>query len=149
MHKSHLLRAGRVSLIGQTYHVTFATHERRPLFDDFCLAREAMKQFGAIDRYGDTRTHVFILMPDHVHWLFTLESGSLGRVLSRAKSRSAHAVKSTLPDTDAVWQKDYFDHALRTEDSLHAVGEYILSNPVRAGLAAQCGDYPHWFAEWV
>ena len=149
MHKSHLLRAGRISLVGQTYHVTFATHDRRPLFDDFWLAREVMTLFGGLDHHGETRTHVLMLMPDHVHWLFTLESGSLGRVMSRAKSRSAHVVKSRRPEIEVVWQKDYFDHALRAEESFRAVGEYILANPVRAGLVEQSGDYPHWFAEWV
>jgi putative transposase len=149
MHKSHLLRVGRVSLIGQTYHVTFTTQDRRRLFEDFWLARGVMKQFSRFDGYGETRTHALMLMPDHVHWLFTLESGSLGRVMSRAKSRSAHAVKTQRSDIDIVWQKDYYDHALRSDEAFLTVGEYIVANPVRAGLVENSGDYPHWFAEWV
>jgi putative transposase len=136
-------------LVGQAYHVTFTTFNRTRLFDDFGLARAAMRQFGRLDAHGETRTHALMLMPDHVHWLFTLESGSLGRVMSRAKSRSAHAAKSLRPGIDNVWQKDYFDRALRGDESFRAVGEYIVANPVRAGLVDNPGDYPHWFAEWV
>jgi putative transposase len=136
-------------MLGQCYHVTFATQDRRRLFDDFWLARTVIKQFSRLESFGETRTHALMLMPDHVHWLFTLQSGELGRVLSRAKSRSAHSAKIERPHIDVVWQKDYFDHALRSDESFLAIGEYIVANPVRAGLVENIGDYPHWFAEWV
>ena len=46
------------------------------------------------------------------------------------------------PGTVRVWQPSYFDHALRREEDLEAVGNYILNNPVREGLVAEAGDYP-------
>ena len=33
-----------------------------------------------------------------------------------------------------LWQPRYFDHVVRTEESLVAIAEYILNNPVRQGL---------------
>ncbi len=149
MHHSHHLRRGRVSLIGQIYHVTFATAERKRLFDDFCLARAAVRLFGTLDASGETHSHAFMLMPDHVHWLFTLRNGDLGRLLARSKTLSSRDVRRVRPELDVVWQKDYYDHALRADEDLRVVGEYILANPVRAGLAAAPGDYPHWFADWL
>ena len=149
MHRSHELRKGRVSLAGQAYHVTFATAGRRRLFEDFGVARAVMRVFHALDGFGDTRTHAFMLMPDHAHWLFTLERGVLSRVVGRAKTLSSRDVRKLRPDLDAVWQKEYFDHALRADEAFRVVGEYIVANPVRAGLVEHAGLYSHWFAEWL
>ncbi len=44
--------------------------------------------------------------------------------------------------SDKVWQRSFFDHALRDEESLEAVARYIVSNPVRAGLVEDWRDYP-------
>ena len=48
-----------------------------------------------------------------------------------------------------VWQKGYFDRALRYEEDLKAAARYIIANPLRAGLVAQVGDYPLWDAIWL
>jgi putative transposase len=149
MHRSHDLRKGRVSVAGQTYHVTCATAERRRLFDDFWLARVAMRRFGTVDASGETTTHAFMLMPDHMHWLFTLNSGTLSRAVARAKTLSSRDVRALRGDLASIWQKDYYDHALRTDEAFRGIGEYIVANPLRAELVNSPGDYPHWFAEWV
>jgi len=43
--------------------------------------------------------------------------------------------------TGRVWQDESFDHILRGDESLSKKMEYILQNPVRAGLAARSQDY--------
>ena len=85
----------------------------------------------------------------HAHWLFTLEHGVLSRVVGRAKTLSSRDVRKLRPDLDAVWQKEYFDRALRADETFRLVGEYIVANPVRAGLVEHAGLYSHWFAEWL
>jgi putative transposase len=44
--------------------------------------------------------------------------------------------------TDKVWQARSYDHALRTDQRLADVANYILNNPVRAGLSSNWEDYP-------
>jgi hypothetical protein len=39
------------------------------------------------------------------------------------------------------WQKDFFDHILRKDESLPSVIRYILENPVRKGLVSDWRDY--------
>ena len=34
----------------------------------------------------------------------------------------------------ALWQRRFYDHFLRSEESVEATARYILSNPVRQGL---------------
>ena len=49
----------------------------------------------------------------------------------------------------ALWQCGFHDHALRREEDLLGVARYVVANPVRAGLVARVGDYPHWDAIWL
>jgi len=44
------------------------------------------------------------------------------------------------------WQRDFFDHRLRSRESLNQKSEYILQNPVRAGLVQTLGN-GHTFGE--
>jgi REP-associated tyrosine transposase len=44
------------------------------------------------------------------------------------------------------WQRDFFDHRLRTDESSNDKARYILQNPVRAGLVDRPEDWPYQFA---
>ncbi len=41
-----------------------------------------------------------------------------------------------------MWQRSFFDHALRREEDLRKAAEYVLNNPVRDGLVEDRRDYP-------
>jgi len=41
------------------------------------------------------------------------------------------------------WQQDFFEHRLRHDESAREKADYILANPVRAGLVARPEDWPH------
>lgn len=60
------------------------------------------------------------------------QSGSLSAIVQNFKSISArrmHAARGTL--RAPVWQRNYYEHVIRTEDELKAIREYILGNPAR------------------
>jgi REP element-mobilizing transposase RayT len=40
------------------------------------------------------------------------------------------------------WQKDFYDHVIRTNEDIAAQVRYILDNPVRKGLASSWEEYP-------
>jgi putative transposase len=40
-----------------------------------------------------------------------------------------------------VWQEEFFDHVLRSHDSLAEKVDYIRQNPVRAGLVEDEKEY--------
>jgi REP element-mobilizing transposase RayT len=92
----------------------------------------------------------WVLMPDHLHWLLVLGNRhSLGQVLNVLKGRSARALNRHLGRRGAIWQPAFHDHALRADEELREIARYIVANPLRAGLAAKLGDYPHWDAVWL
>jgi hypothetical protein len=42
----------------------------------------------------------------------------------------------------SLWHKSYHDHVVRSEEDLLQIAEYILGNPVRAGLVESAAEYP-------
>jgi hypothetical protein len=46
------------------------------------------------------------------------------------------------------WQKGFFDHVLRSDESYSQKWEYVRENPVRAGLAKTLEDWPYWGELW-
>ncbi len=43
----------------------------------------------------------------------------------------------------SFWQKGFWDHFLRADEELRAAVEYVLANPVRAGLVQDGHVYPY------
>ena len=145
------LRKGRVSEPGRVYHVRAATEGRRPLFDDLFLGREVVRCLRFVHQRGDVESLAFVVMPDHLHWLFRLTgSRMLDGVMHAVKRHSARQI-NRLRGTQgmAVWQKGYFDRALRGEDDPRVAARYIISNPLRAGLCRKVGNYSLWDAGWL
>jgi putative transposase len=85
---------------------------------------------------------LFLVMPDHIHILvrFPVEPG-MRKTMTAWKRYTAHT--QGIP-----WQRDFFDHRLRNDESLVEKAHYIRNNPVRAGLAKDARDWPYvWDAE--
>jgi REP element-mobilizing transposase RayT len=85
-------------------------------------------------------------MPDHVHLIFTpLYDGdsfySIAEIMQGIKGASAHKINRLLNRSGQVWQRESFDRVLRREESVHAKVEYMVQNPVRAGLVKTAAEY--------
>jgi REP element-mobilizing transposase RayT len=146
---SHLLRAGRYSCVGQVYLVTSNTRNRAPIFQDFTLGRLLVQELRRAQEQGLATSLAWVVMPDHLHWLFELKAGELDSLIQRVKACSSRAINRQRLSTEAVWQSGYHDKALRAEDHLVKLARYTVNNPVRAGLVSRVGDYSLWDAIWV
>jgi len=92
----------------------------------------------------------WVLMPDHLHWLFQLgEKLDLAQAMKSFKARSARQVNLALKRRGALWQRAYYDHAIRKDEDVREVARYIIANPLRAGLVSEIGKYPLWDAIWL
>ncbi len=89
---AHHLRRHRVSHPGRLYMLTTVTHQRRPLFHNFNLARLVVNHLRQADRENSCVTLAWVVMPDHVHWLIELKQVTLATLMRRFKSRSSHAL---------------------------------------------------------
>jgi putative transposase len=76
-----------------------------------------------------------VLMPDHIHMIVGFpDVPSFSRIVGEWKHWLAHK-------HHVSWQENFFDHRIRSEADW-GKGEYILQNPVRAGLVEQAEDWP-------
>ena len=150
MPRSGDLRKGRFSEAGRAYLVTTITHRREPLFTNLLSGRIVVRAMMHLDGQEKTQTWAFVVMPDHLHWLFSLSDGStLAKVMHAAKGYSGLWVNKLLGRKGTVWQEGYHDHAVRGEEDLRELARYVVANPVRTGLVARLGDYPLWDACWL
>ena len=144
------LRLGRTSITRQIYLVTAVTTQRRRIFEDLYCGRLVVNALRELDYDQYTRTLAFVVMPDHVHWLFELlPNNTLAKALNLFKGRSSRRLNQLLATSGHIWQPSFHDHAVRTEESLVETARYVIMNPVRAGLVGRIDSYPLWDCIWV
>lgn len=85
---------------------------------------------------------LILLMPDHLHGLVTMAPGQdLRKAISDWKRYTARFA-------GIGWQRDFFDHRIRHDESLSEKWDYIVRNPVHAGLVATPEAWPYvWTGE--
>ncbi len=69
------LRYGRYSRSGNVY-LTTATLDREPLFADAANMAILIDTLRFVERRGFGHSLAWVVMPDHLHWLMELRSGS-------------------------------------------------------------------------
>ena len=84
---------------------------------------------------GDIRIRMVLAMPDHLHGMYSFPAGAMGKQIASMKEWVAKKA-------GVRWQRDFFDHRIRTWESGAEKAEYIRQNPVRAGLVARPEDWP-------
>ncbi len=88
------------------------------------------------------------VMPDHVHLLLAPTLENLVDLVGKWKSYSTHLMRGK-GVTGKVWQRSFFDHAVRKDEDLVKVAEYIVCNPVRKGLVQDWRHYPYSWHKWI
>ena len=80
-------------------------------------------------------------MPDHLHLLVEGSGASdLARFIKAFKQETSFDYKRRVGRV--LWQRSYYDHVLRGPDELQPAVEYILGNPVKAGLVEDPSGFP-------
>jgi len=144
------LRKGRRNVANQAYHICTATYERRPVFERLACGRAVIRSLKVEHEAGHVESLAFVVMPDHLHWLIVLSgTRSLSECVKSVKCHSARRVNTLLGRPGKLWQKGFYDRAIRRQERLEHVARYIIANPLRAGIVASVRDYALWDAKWV
>ena len=82
-------------------------------------------------------------MPDHVHFFCTdaSEKVSLRAFIGKWKEWTAKRINKELGMNGSLWQPEFFDHLLRSDESYSEKWEYVRKNPERAGLVENADDW--------
>jgi len=134
-HTQHF--AGR---FGAIYFVTICSLPRG--FNQLCHSETASILFETSRRYHEQQRwylHLLVLMPDHLHAL----AGISGQTNLSSLIRDYKRVTAKI--ARVKWQRNFFDHRLRHDESLAEKFAYIRQNPARAGLVGNENAWPYVF----
>jgi REP element-mobilizing transposase RayT len=65
----------------------------------------------------------------------------ISTIVQRIKTYTAKNINMILNRNGKVWDDDYFDRYIRNDKDYYNVINYILNNPVKAGLSEQIEDW--------
>jgi putative transposase len=158
------MRYRRVFIPGASYFFTLVVHERAPIFSDPVIIDLYRRATYKIHRAWPFTLEAEVILPDHVHLLFTLPDDDYDyptrvRLIKAAFTRSylswrqppgERSRSRAARGEQAVWQRRYWEHIIRNERDFQAHLDYIHINPVKHGLVAAARDWPHsTFLAWV
>lgn len=125
---------------GHAFSITIATFERYPWFRLYSeLADMVNLLLLNMSRERETVLFAWCVMPDHLHVLF--QDRDIIDFVRVLKGRLVSEGRRLEPGR-RLWQRSFFDHALRREESLDDAAHYIWENPVRAGIIECASGYP-------
>jgi putative transposase len=121
-----------------TYFLTICCLPRHA--NTLCEPERAARIFESVRIYetlGKWSVCLMLLMPDHLHALVDFPFwGDMGRIVSNwRRYLSRHLGVS--------FQRNFFDHRLRQDESHDEKWKYIKLNPVRAGFVKNPEDWPY------
>ncbi|MGL6073204.1 MAG: REP-associated tyrosine transposase [Fimbriiglobus sp.] len=135
-HGKHLRRLRDIWPQRAIYFVTTCVHQRQrilatPEFHDI-----AVEVWGNCHNFYGWATGRYVIMPDHVHFIFAEDSGQhdLSFAVGKWKEWTAKYASRRLGFPIPLWQPEFFDFLLRNPDSYEQKWDYTRENPVRAGL---------------
>src|SRR5262249_50727243 len=150
----HLPRRRSIRLWGHdysqtgAYFVTICAYERRCMFGHVTDAQVFLNPMGEIvarewaasaEMRRDIELDAFVIMPNHLHGIVLLGRSEaaaaarpLGAVIRGFKAATTRAVAAAghRPE-QPLWQRNYYEHIIRNEESLEAIRAYIADNPAK------------------
>ncbi len=138
------------------YFVTMCTQNRACLFGEVVDGQMRVNECGRVvadswmwlsARYPHVDLDEWVVMPNHLHGIIILtgpdgRGGSrtaptenrkpIGRLIGAFKTVSTKRL-NTMHNSPGVpvWQRNYYEHIVRSEESLHQIRRYIVDNPAR------------------
>ena len=145
----------RSKIEGGTYFFTVVSHNRLPIFTTprsrnllHAAWQDVKKRFPFTD-------DAICLLPEHIHCIWTLPEGDSNYSL-RWREIKRLFTKSYLTESGpgeqrsqsrikrreaAIWQRRFWEHAIRDQDDFNLHLDYIHYNPVKHGLVSNPKDW--------
>nr|WP_262903425.1 transposase [Hymenobacter psoromatis] len=89
----------------------------------------------------------YCIMANHVHLVATLpdEAQPLAHTLQALKGYTAKLGNQLLGRKGQFWQRESYDHLIRSTSELERVIAYVVDNPVKAGLIEDWQQWPYTY----
>ena len=141
---------------GGTFFFTVVTHQRRPILTS-ALARSSLRAaFRAVRARRPFEIDAIVLLPDHLHCIWTLPGGDTDYSTRWRQTKSLFSKRwieqgggeaDSTPSRQhkgerAIWQRRSFEHTCRDEIDLKRGVDYLHVNPLKHGLVSRVCDWP-------
>jgi len=136
------------------YYITICSHDRSEIFGLIKNEDININQYGQIvknawlqipQHFENIKLDQFIIMPNHVHGIIingpvgtghalssnnnkNTKNNNLSTIVGSFKSAATRQINQ-LNNNQFKWQRSFYDHRIRTEESLKNIREYIINNP--------------------
>jgi len=124
------------------FHVTTRGVDRQAISRDDDDRRLFLALLARVTHRMDWNCHAFCLMPNHHHLILETYQDLLSVGLRYLNGRYAQAFNQRHGRTGHLFGDRFASFVIRDEEHLHAAIEYVLQNPVRAGLCRRAEDWP-------
>ncbi len=143
------------------YFITIRAYDQRHLFGKIVDGRLNVSDEGRIGQtvwddlprhYHHVMTDTFVIMPNHIHGIIVITEAGVGagfkpaptgttkefvrhglpEIVRALKSFSARRINEWrgMPGR-SVWQRGYYEHVIRNDESIDQIRAYITNNPKR------------------
>src|SRR4030042_6969864 len=141
------------------YFVTVCVKDRHCLFGDVEQGEMMLNEYGHVvtkcgqdltNHYAGITLDAFVVMPNHIHCIIVINNNvgaglkpaptdkryglsEIVRAFKTFSSRYINQIRNTsgIP----VWQRNYYEHVIRTDKELNQIREYIVNTPRQWELA--------------
>ena len=123
------------------YFITICTHNRECIFGEIVdrvmnyteLGNIAASHWQNLARHHpNIEIDESIVMPNHLHGIIIIDGSSkpISEIIRGFKTFSARQINKLLDRTGIpVWQRNYYERIIRSEDELNNVRQYVINNP--------------------
>jgi putative transposase len=149
---------------GASFFFTVVTYQRRSILTE-PIARSCLRAaFHGVRARHPFEVPAIVLLPDHLHAVFTLPQGDADYSL-RWRRIKEDFIEQYLAGGGAegdlsgsrrrrkergIWQRRFWEHTIADEDDLARHVDYIHYNPVKHGLVTRAADWEFSsFHRWV
>lgn len=143
----------RTWLPGGTWFFTVNLLERRAnrlLVDRIDLLHAAFRR---IQLRHPFRMEAVVILPDHLHCIWTLPPGDTGfsSRWSLIKGQFSRGIEEGEWISDSrskrgergIWQRRFWEHLIRDDEDFNRHVDYVHWNPVKHGWVRRVADWPH------
>jgi len=99
------------------------------------------------------QTNAIVILPNHLHAIWTLppDDTDFSMRWRRIKSLFSKSIPAKEPRSGTrvkrgergIWQRRFWEHAIRDETDYERHMHYCYGNPVKHGLVKEIADWPH------
>ena len=136
----------RAYIPGGSYFFTVVTLDRHPIFNNEERVEVLRQAFRKIMAARPFQVDAMVVLPEHLHCIWRMPEGdadysSRWREIKKAASRQISATTNKRNER-MVWQRRFWEHAIRDEDDWRKHVDYIHYNPAKHGLVNRPGEWP-------